>query len=111
MKFDHVALVSKNIAQSVDWYVKKWGAEIKYQDETWALIELGGSKIAFVIPDQHPAHICFEVDDKFILEKLSNKTFKSHRDGSTSCYVRDVDDNFVEFLYWPDNRGKENDDK
>ena len=101
MKFDHVALVSKNVKKSVDWYVNNWNAKILYQDETWGLIEIGETKIAFVIPQQHPAHVCFEVDKNFIAEKLNKNTFKSHRDGSSSCYVRDIDGNFLEFLFWP----------
>jgi catechol 2,3-dioxygenase-like lactoylglutathione lyase family enzyme len=101
MNFDHVALVSKNIKKAIDWYVEKWNAVILYQDETWGLISVGESKIAFVTPTQHPAHICFEIDEKFISEKLHCETFKGHRDGSSSCYVRDPDGNFLEFLYWP----------
>ena len=102
MTFDHVALVSKNIKKSVTWYVEKWNAEILYQDETWGLIKIGETKIAFVSPHQHPAHVCFEINEEFIVKNLPNKTFKGHRDGSSSCYVRDPDDNFLEFLYWPD---------
>ena len=104
MKFDHVALVADNIKETIVWYVDNWGAKILYNDETWGLIEIGESKIAFVSPRQHPAHVCFEVDDKFILEKLNDKTFKAHRDGSSSCYVRDPDGNFLEFLYWPEKK-------
>lgn len=102
MKFDHVAIISKNIDRSIQWYVEKWNAKILYQDGTWGLIALGKSKIAFVSPNQHPRHICFEVDDEFIMNKLVGETFKPHRDGSSSCYIRDPDDNFLEFLYWPE---------
>ena len=101
MKFDHVALVSKNIENAVNWYVEKWNANILYQDETWGLISIGTTKIAFVVPEQHPAHVCFEIDEDFIANNLKKNTFKSHRDGSSSCYVRDPDGNFLEFLYWP----------
>lgn len=101
MKFDHVALVSNDIGKSIEWYVKNWCAEILYQDDTWGLIKLANTKIAFVSPSQHPAHFCFEIDESFILEKLQTKTFKAHRDGSSSCYVRDPDGNFLEFLHWP----------
>ena len=107
MNFDHVALISKNIKNAIDWYVQKWNAEVLYQDETWGLIKLGESKIAFVSPHQHSAHICFEIDDEFIANKLSTETFKGHRDGSSSCYIRDPDGNFLEFLYWP--KGKKDD--
>jgi len=106
MIFDHVALVSKNIKSSIAWYVEKWDAKILYEDETWGLIELNGTKIAFVTPTQHPAHICFEVDEQFILDNLNKNTFKPHRDGSSSCYIRDPDGNFIEFLFWP-NKGED----
>ena len=109
MKFDHVAIISKNIKTSISWYVEKWNAKIIYQDETWGLIEIGKSKIAFVTPNQHPAHICFEIDEDFIVDKLHGQTFKGHRDGSSSCYVRDPDGNFLEFLYWPQNKEEKND--
>ena len=108
MIFDHVALVSKNISDSIKWYVEKWNAEIIYQDETWGLIKVGESKIAFVSPHQHPAHICFEVDEEFIVKNLPEETFKGHRDGSSSCYLRDPDGNFLEFLYWPAKQEKKN---
>ena len=108
MKFDHAAIVSKNIKKSVSWYVEKWNAKILYQDETWGLISIGESKIAFVSPHQHPAHICFEIDEEFIVNKLSKETFKSHRDGSSSCYIRDPDGNFLEFLYWPQKKEEKN---
>lgn len=106
MNFDHVALVSKNIEFSIDWYVNQWNAKVLYQDETWGLVSVGNVKIAFVTPSQHPAHICFEVDEHFILKNLKDKTFKAHRDGSSSCYVRDPDGNFVEFLVWPNKEKK-----
>ena len=107
MNFDHVALVSKNISRAINWYVEKWNAEILYQDETWGLIKLGESKIAFVVPHQHPAHICFEIDDDYIDKHLRGKIFKKHRDNSVSCYVRDIDGNHIEFLKWPKKNGEE----
>tara|TARA_B100001113_G_scaffold305771_1_gene266662 strand:- start:42 stop:353 length:312 start_codon:yes stop_codon:yes gene_type:complete len=98
MKFDHVALVSKDIKKSVEWYEKNMFAKTLYIDETWALIDVAGTKVAFVLSRQHPAHICFEVGDDYIGENLPNKKFKKHRDGTESCYVADCDGNFIEFL-------------
>ena len=108
MTFDHVALVSKNIKRAIAWYVERWDAKILYQDETWGLIEIGKTKIAFVTPSQHPAHVCFEIKEEFIHKNLTKETFKGHRDGSSSCYVRDPDGNFLEFLYWPPNKKEKN---
>ena len=104
MNFDHVALVSKNIKHTITWYVEKWNAKVLYQDETWGLITIGQTKIAFVSPNQHPAHVCFEIDKDFIVKNIPDKKFTEHRDGSLSCYVKDPDDNFIEFLFWPDTK-------
>tara|TARA_Y100000992_G_C20908862_1_gene324504 strand:+ start:121 stop:468 length:348 start_codon:yes stop_codon:yes gene_type:complete len=111
MKFDHIAVISNNIRQSVDWYSKNWNAEVLYLDETWGLVRLNDVKIAFVTPSQHPAHICFEVDEEFIAKNLETKTFKPHRDGSSSCYIRDIDGNFLEFLYWPNKKKESNNER
>jgi catechol 2,3-dioxygenase-like lactoylglutathione lyase family enzyme len=98
MNFDHIALISSDICKSVNWYQKNLGAECLYIDDTWGLINVSGTKIAFVIAKQHPPHICFEVDQDYIDKKLENKKFKKHRDGTESCYVSDCDGNFIEFL-------------
>ena len=105
MKFDHIALISRNITKTVDWYRKNLSAEVLYQDETWALTRVCGVKIAFVIESQHPSHICFEIDETYAKKHLSQKTFKLHRDNSSSCYVKDIDGNFIEFLKWPNQSG------
>ena len=103
MKFDHVALTSSNIQNSIKWYVENWNAHVLYEDETWGLVQVANLKLAFVMSHQHPPHFCFEVDTEFIASKLSDKKFKKHRDGSASCYISDPDGNKIEFLTWNNN--------
>ena len=103
VKFDHVALKSSNIAESIDWYSNMFDCKVLYQDETWGLVEVSDLRIAFVIPSQHPPHVCFDIGDAS--HDLNEEKFKKHRDGSSSIYVRDPDGNFIEFLKW----GKQND--
>ena len=106
MKIDHIAILSTDIDRSVKWYSKRLpDSKVLYQDETWGLVSVGGIKIAFVIKSQHPSHVCFEVDDSYIDQYLSNKIFKEHRDESSSCYVKDIDGNHIEFLKWPKKNG------
>ena len=100
LKFDHIALSSCDITRSVGWYVRHLNAEVLYQDDTWAVVKVGSLKIAFVIPSKHPAHFCFELSGYDNHELTEGKKFKSHRDGSSSVYVRDPDGNFIEFLKW-----------
>ena len=98
LKFDHVAVTSKNISDSLAWYSERFELKVIYQDETWALISIGGAKIAFVMEQQHPPHVCFNVDMSSF--KFDESKFKEHRDGSRSEYIEDLDGNFIELLKW-----------
>lgn len=103
MIFDHIALETSDIKESVKWYLSILDApNLLYQDETWALIESEGSKIAFVLPREHPSHIAFRIDTLQHEDTLKilypNPTWKTHRDGSESFYVRDPSGNIVEFV-------------
>jgi catechol 2,3-dioxygenase-like lactoylglutathione lyase family enzyme len=102
MKFDHVALSVQDISRSVEWYRANAGAGVLYQDDTWALLDAGGVKLALTLPQQHPAHIAFDIGPSPSPEFL--QTARVHRDGSISRYVVDPDGNAVEWIHYP---GKE----
>ena len=96
MKLDHVAINVKDINESVRWYVEKLQAKIKYQDETWAMLDCGGIKLALTISEQHPPHIAFCVEN---LQDIPGAP-KYHRDGSAYVYNTDPDGNVIEYVYW-----------
>ena len=88
---DHIALESKNIADSVDWYASNFKCNIKYQDKTWALLGFNNIQIALVTPGQHPPH--FAIIDKNVVNLKRRKT---HRDGIHYIYEKDPDMNVIE---------------
>ncbi len=90
---DHVAIPVTDIKTAVDWYRATFQCEIKYQDDTWALLGFANIRLALVIPSQHPAHIGFVSPEA---EKYGE--LKLHRDGTRSCYVDDPAGNAVEIL-------------
>ena len=100
MKFDHVAVNVKNVKLSTEWYVENLNAVVLYIDDTWAFLQVNGVKIALTLVSQHPSHICFSIKPEDRIKHFSNKVFKTHRDGSSSCYVKDLDGNFIEYLIW-----------
>ena len=102
MNLHHIAFVSSDIEKSVEWYKEKWDANLIYKDKTWALIEMAGTRIAFV-KDHHPPHVGFEVDRSFIDEHAQDFDFKFHRDGSKYSYIKDPDGNVIEILSWDHN--------
>ena len=95
MKLDHIAINVSNIDTSINWYVKEMKAEVLYKDETWAMLEVGGVKIALTISSQHPPHFAFVVDRE---EDIPSEKIKKHRDGSRYVYRQDPDGNCIEWV-------------
>lgn len=98
MKIDHIAIQVNDIKESVKYYTD-YGADIIYEDDTWAFLQFDNIKLALVIEDEHPYHIAFAVD---ILPHTKN--VQKHRDGSISYYVKDPSGNTVEIIKYPDKR-------
>ena len=100
VKFDHVAVNVADIARSVDWYRAQLGAEVLYQDASWAFLLAGGAKIALTVANQHPPHFAFDIGPNPPEEFF--KAAKVHRDGSVSRYVSDPDGNAIEYIHYPE---------
>ena len=97
MILDHVAIQVSNVSNSVKWYKDNLDAKVLYCDDTWAMLEIGGTKLAITIPEQHPSHIAFRVDK---IEKIPSPAGK-HRDGSVYQYIEDPDGNSIEYIFYP----------
>jgi len=103
MEFDHTAVPSHDIAASVAWYREHLGAEVLFQDETWAFLNVGGQKLALVTPTQHPPHVAVRVSEGELLEaaRAAKVEVDSHRDGTRGIYVYDPFGNAVELICYP----------
>ena len=101
--FDHVALPSGDIAASVRWYQDRCGAEVIYQDSTWAFLRMGGVKLALVTPTQHPPHVAVRVSEEELdaAAKEAGKAIDRHRDGTRGIYIYDPFGNAVELICYP----------
>lgn len=89
-QFDHAAQVVPDIAEAVSWYQQTFpNVDVLHQDASWAFIEIGGAKLAFVVKEQHPGHLAWRVDDAELsrLAGQHNKEIKPHRDGTRSFYL------------------------
>lgn len=103
MQFDHAAVPSSDIAASVEWYRAHVGAEVIYQDSTWAFLNIGGAKLALVTPTQHPPHVAVRVNEDELLQaaRTANLPIDSHRDGTRGIYLHDPFGNAVELICYP----------
>jgi catechol 2,3-dioxygenase-like lactoylglutathione lyase family enzyme len=102
-ELDHVAIQTRDITGSVQFYVENFGAQVLYQDQTWAFLRLGQGKLALVSPEQHPSHVALRVNEAE-LEKAAqraNKPIDRHRDGTTGIYVEDEQGNVIELICYP----------
>ena len=104
-EMDHVAVQSDDIARDVQWYVESFGAQVLYQDATWAFLRLGQGKLALVTPTQHPPHVALRLSESE-LEEIAvrvGKPIDKHRDGTKGIYVDDPQGNAVELICYPPN--------
>lgn len=88
----HAALRVKNVKETVDWYTRRFRCVVEYQDATWAMLAFENVRLAFVLAEQHPPHIAIVGDPAAFGEPTI------HRDGTSSVYVKDPNNNNVEIL-------------
>jgi catechol 2,3-dioxygenase-like lactoylglutathione lyase family enzyme len=90
---DHLALAVPDVGDAVAWYRERFGCEVVYQDDTWAMVRFANIRIAFVTTGEHPPHIAFERPDAASYGELVE-----HRDRSASVYLQDPGGNAVEIV-------------
>lgn len=102
-EMDHVALPSTDIAGSVTFYVERFGAQVLYQDATWAFLKLGQGKLALVTPSQHPLHVALRVSESELEDaaQKAGKPIDCHRDGTRGIYVSDPQGHQIELICYP----------
>ena len=105
MEFDHVAQQVPDIAEAVDWQLSTVpGSRVLHQDPTWALVESGGAKLAFVLADQHPSHLAFRVggDELERLAAANGVSIATHRDATRSIYLEGPGSLATEIIAYPE---------
>ena len=88
----HAAIRVQDVKATVQWYTERFHCEVEYQDATWAMLAFDNVRLAFVIAEQHPPHIAIVGDPAAFGEA------KTHRDGTTSVYVKDPNGNNIEVM-------------
>jgi catechol 2,3-dioxygenase-like lactoylglutathione lyase family enzyme len=102
-ELDHVAVQTADVPGSVTYYVETFGAEVLYQDSTWALLRLGQGKLALVTPSQHPPHVALRLNEAEleVVAAQAGKPVDTHRDGSKGIYIEDPSGNVLELICYP----------
>ena len=105
MEFDHVAQEVPDIAEAVEWQRRTVpGTTVLHQDPTWALVDSGGAKLAFVLPGQHPSHLAYRVGAAE-LERLAAEhglEIATHRDATRSIYLQGPGSLATEIITYPE---------
>jgi catechol 2,3-dioxygenase-like lactoylglutathione lyase family enzyme len=106
MRFDHVALQVPDIDAAVTWYRETLeNVIVHYQDDSWALIEAGGAKLAFVVAGQHPTHVAWRVSMAELGELAAKhrQEIHVHRDHTESFYLAGPGGHCVEIIGYPES--------
>ena len=89
----HIAIPLPDIAKALEWYTSRFNCHVKYVDETWALLDFANTKLALVLPHEHPSHFALTRRDANKFGELV-----THRDGLHSVYIKDAFGNSIEIL-------------
>ena len=101
-KVDHIAVLVENLEVSKKWYEEMLGAKVIFTDHKHIRMKLQNVTLA-IIDKKHYKHPHFAVTVHSFDDLPSNiGDIIHHRDGTTGCYVKDPDDNMVEFIYYSD---------
>lgn len=92
----HVAIPVSHIANALEWYTSRFKCQVEYMDETWAMLTFANTKIALVLPQEHPPHVSITRPDANKFGELT-----THRDGLHSVYITDMFGNSIEILETP----------
>jgi hypothetical protein len=109
VRFDHIAQQVPDIAEAVDWWRTLVDeSRVLYQDDSWALVEGAGVRMAFVLPEQHPDHVGLRVDAGRLERMAAERgaTISPHRDGTRSIYVQGPGSLCVEVITYPEDAGR-----
>ena len=90
---DHIAIQVEDVKKSAQYYLKRFNCNLKYEDETWALLSFQNINLALVTKTQHPNHFAI-VDTELSL----STEIKYHRDGIGYVYTEDPDSNSIEII-------------
>jgi len=102
-EMDHVAIATRDIPGTVQFYVDTFKATVLYADKTWAFLRIGQGKLALVSPEQHPPHIALRVDLPALQTAAANAglPIDKHRDGTQGIYLKDPAGNVLELICYP----------
>jgi len=98
---DHVAFIVDSIEAGVEWYEENAGALVQYKDDSWAMLLIGNTKLALVLPNSHPNHFAIKCDSIHDFPS-GDEELKTHRDGSQYIYKHDPYGNAIEWIHYPD---------
>ena len=95
-KIDHVAIQVDDIAAAIAWYREHWDCVVEWSDATWAMLKFDNTRLALVLPGQHPPHVAFLSESP---EDGGMPTY--HRDSTSSTYIKDPWGNDIELIKRP----------
>ncbi len=115
-RLGHVAIRVKDVNRAKSFYLRL-GMKLIWDDPDWCYLEAVPSKdgLALLGPGYKAAgpHFAFHFSDQVEVEKIHKQLIAadvhvgplhSHRDGTSSFYLKDPEGNWLEMLYHPPER-------
>ena len=103
---DHIALLVDDLEKAENWYMDNLDATVEFKDQFYTRLRLGNVCIALIDKTHYPCeHIGILVEDIKNLPLEKGEIVK-HRDGTIGVYVKDPFGNYLEYIWYSDQRKK-----
>lgn len=104
---DHIAVLVENLDISQKWYEEMCGAKLVFEDHKYKRMQMQNVTVALIDKKHykynHFAILVHSYDDL----PVSIGEVVKHRDGTTGCYVKDPDENVIEFIHYSEKAKKD----
>tara|TARA_R110000824_G_scaffold384450_1_gene578453 strand:+ start:1512 stop:1850 length:339 start_codon:yes stop_codon:yes gene_type:complete len=103
---DHIAIVVDDLLVAEEWYVEKLSGKVTFRDQKYIRMRVSNTNIA-LIDKKHYPHPHFGI----LVEKIEDLPLELgesvyHRDGTVGVYVKDPFGNYLEYIWYSDDRKK-----
>ena len=103
---DHIAIKVDDLEMAEEWYCEKLSAKVTFRDEKYIRIQVENTNIALIDKKHYPwEHIAVLVENIEDLPLEKGEVVK-HRDGTIGVYVKDPFGNYLEYIWYSDQRKK-----
>ena len=101
---DHIAVLVDDLEIAESWYIDRLGGIVSFRDKKYIRVKVSNTSIALIDRAHYKAaHFAILVENYDDLPRSEGTTVR-HRDGTVGVYVKDPFGNYLEYIWYSDEK-------